>query len=53
MPHPTKGESQSEFVGRFMGSAEAKKSFPKQSQRAAVAYSMWRHRKLAKKKRLR
>lgn len=45
MPDPSKGESLSGFVSRYMGSKEAQKSFPKQSQRAAVAYSKFRKRK--------
>lgn len=48
MPSPSKGESLSDFVGRYMGSGEARKSFPSQKQRAAVAYSEYRQ---AKKKR--
>lgn len=47
MPDPAKHESLAAFVGRYMGSKEARKSFPKQSQRAAVAYSEY---KRAKKK---
>lgn len=42
MPQPQKGEKLSHFIGRFMRSKEARKSFPKQSQRAAVAYSEYR-----------
>lgn len=45
MPMPEKGESLSGYVSRFMGSKEARKSFPKQSQRAAVAYSEYKRRK--------
>lgn len=45
MPSPHKGESLSNFVGRFMGSAEAERSFPKKKQRAAVAYSEFKRRK--------
>lgn len=45
MPEPHKGESLSNFVGRYMGSAEAQKSFPKKKQRAAVAYSVFKKRK--------
>lgn len=42
MPQPNKGEPMSKFVSRYMGSKEARKSFPKQSQRAAVAYSEYK-----------
>jgi hypothetical protein len=45
MPSPEKGESLQGFVSRYMGSKEAGKSFPKQSQRAAVAYSEFRRKK--------
>ncbi len=45
MPEPSKGESLSGFVGRYMGSQEARKSFPDQKQRAAVAYSEYRRKK--------
>ena len=45
MPEPHKGESLSNFVGRYMGSAEAQKSFPKKKQRAAVAYSEFKRKK--------
>jgi len=45
MPSPHSGESLSGFVSRFMGSKEARKSFPKQKQRAAVAYSEFKRRK--------
>ena len=46
MPEPVRGERLSTFVARFMKSGEARKSFPKQSQRAAVAYSEAREAKL-------
>lgn len=47
MPKPEKAEKLNHFISRYMKSSEAKKSFPKQSQRAAVAYSEYRekHRK--------
>lgn len=45
MPEPHKGESLSNFVGRYMGSSEAQKSFPKKKQRAAVAYSEFKRKK--------
>ena len=48
MPEVRKGESLKDFVGKYMGSKRARKDFPKQSQRAAVAYSEYRE---AKKKR--
>ncbi len=48
MPEPTKGESLSGFVAKYMGSKEARKKFPKRSQRAAVAYSEGREAHLKK-----
>lgn len=47
MPQPSKGESLSGYVSRFMGSKEARKSFPKKSQRAAVAYSEYKRGRTA------
>lgn len=48
MPEPTKGESLSGFVAKYMKSKEARKSFPKKKQRAAVAYSEAREHHLKK-----
>ena len=45
MPEPTKGESLSDFVAKYMKSGESRKSFPKQSQRAAVAYSVYKRKR--------
>ncbi len=45
MPAPEKGEKLGDFVSRYMGSKEARKSFPDQKQRAAVAYSTYRRKK--------
>lgn len=42
MPDPTKGEGEKDFVSRFMYSAEARRDFPDEKQRAAVAYSKYR-----------
>ena len=44
MPAPEKGESESGYVSRFMESAEARKDYPDEKQRAAVAYSMYREK---------
>ena len=50
MPKPKKGESQEQFVARFMSSEEAKKDYPDKDKRLAVAYSIWReHSKMSKK----
>lgn len=45
MPEPRKGESLSNFIGRYMSSSEAEKSFPKQKQRYAVARSEFKRKK--------
>lgn len=42
---PKKGETEQEYVSRFMGSKQANKDFPNQKQRAAVAYSKFRGKK--------
>lgn len=47
MPKPRAGESLSGFVKEFMGSKEARKSFPKAKQRYAVARSEFKERKKA------
>jgi hypothetical protein len=52
MPEPKKGESLNDFMGKFMGSSEARKSFPKKKQRAAVAYSEFRGKKKARSSKL-
>lgn len=41
MPNPRPGESKEAFVSRYMASEEARKDFPDEKQRAAVAYSTW------------
>lgn len=48
MPDPHAGESLSAFTSRFMGSGEAKKSFPKAKQRYAVMRSMFKKAKRGK-----
>ena len=50
MPAPYTGETRSDFVSRFMGSALMQKEFPGQKQRLAVAYSQWRKFKARKRK---
>ena len=42
MPNPNKGESKEDYIKRFMSSPEAKKSFPDEKQRYAVALSKWK-----------
>jgi adenylate kinase family enzyme len=38
---PKKGEDKNDFISRFMSSELAKKEFPDNKQRVAVAYSQW------------
>lgn len=47
MPNPNKGETKEEFIARFMSSPEAKKDFPDEKQRLAVAYSKWKRKELS------
>jgi hypothetical protein len=42
MPKPNPNESEADFVSRYMSSTEAKKKFPDDKQRLAVAYSEYR-----------
>jgi len=42
---PKKDEKEKEYVSRFMGTKLAKKDFPNQKQRLAVAYSKFKNRK--------
>lgn len=49
MPRPEPKEKLSDYISRFMGSKEARSSFPSSKQRAAVAYSEYREQ--AKKRR--
>lgn len=44
-PSPKAGESEKDYIARFMGSEEANRDYPDPKQRAAVAYSMFRSRK--------
>ena len=44
MPNPRKGQTQQEYIAEFMSSPEARRDFPDEKQRAAVAYSKWRER---------
>ena len=41
MPKPNKNETKEGFISRFMISAEARRDYPTQSQRFAVAKSIW------------
>lgn len=44
MPRPNKDESKDAFVHRYMADGEARKSFPDEKQRYAVALSLYEHR---------
>ncbi len=44
MPYPTAGETREEYIAKFMKSEEARKDYPDEKQRAAVAYSLWERR---------
>lgn len=44
MPNPRADEGESAYVSRFMESAEARRDFPDEKQRAAVAYSKFREK---------
>jgi hypothetical protein len=48
MPRPHPGESQDKFIARCMASAESRRSFPDEAQRAAVCHSVWRRRAVHK-----
>ena len=42
---PNKGETQAEFLVRFMGNEAMVKDYPDEKQRSAIAYSQWRKSK--------
>ena len=42
MPFPKKGETEDEFIKRFMSSEEANRDYPDQKQRYAVAKAFWK-----------
>lgn len=42
MPDPRRGESKEEFIARYMASAEARRDYPDEKQRYAVAQSTWK-----------
>lgn len=48
MPTPQKGEKLGEFVGQWIKSKEAKRKFPKRSQRIAIAENEGRKAHLKK-----
>jgi hypothetical protein len=49
LPSPKDGESRQDFVSRFMADEEARKEFPKDEQRAAVANQQFRSEKTEKR----
>lgn len=50
LPSPKKGEKESEFVQKCMGSDVMNKEFPKQAQRFAVCKSLFKQAKKKKSK---
>lgn len=42
MPKPNPGESEQDYISRFVQSDEARRDYPDEKQRAAVAYSMFK-----------
>lgn len=44
MPRPKRGERKQEYIDRFMASEEARRDYPDEKQRYAVAQSMWANR---------
>lgn len=48
IPKPTKGEKQSDFIGRCMGDDVMRSEYPEREQRAAVCYSSFRRSKKQK-----
>ncbi len=46
VPRPKEGEDKQAYISRFMASEEARRDYPDQDQRAAVAYSLWEHRNM-------
>ncbi len=39
---PKKGETENQFIKRFMSNEAMKKEFPEQKQRIAIAFSTWK-----------
>ena len=48
LPKPFSGESQKDFISRFMSNPTMIREYPDKKQRAAVAYSTWRRKELKK-----
>ena len=45
LPTPGKDEDQDAFISRCMANDAMKEEFPKQDQRAAVCYDLWRDKR--------
>lgn len=45
LPKPQKGESEAEFIKRFMKNPQMKKEYPDLKQRLAIAFSTFRRAK--------
>ena len=48
MPYPKQGDTEKEYIVRFMSSTEAAKDYPDEKQRYAVAHSLWSKRRNSK-----
>jgi hypothetical protein len=44
MPLPDKGETQDDFIARFMSDERMKQRYPNKTQRLAVAYQHWKEK---------
>ena len=49
LPHPHKGQSETDFVSMCVGSDIMNKEFPNQKQRIATCYSLYKQAKKKKK----
>jgi hypothetical protein len=45
LPKPKLGEKQSDFMSRCVVDPDAMEEFPREGQRIAVCYNIWRDRK--------
>lgn len=44
VPKPMSGETQQEFIARFMANPKMIAEYPREDQRLAIAYTTWRDR---------
>ena len=50
MPYPSHEESKEDYIKKFMESKEAKRDYPDNKQRIAIAISIWKDRNKNKDK---